>query len=145
MIQSLFSVVLGEFSRLERSSFYKALLSYYMRDNALCLVRISFLQNFNYNALLESRLSFHVYQLYSQPFWLQPLAFRRTFISLAMVILQARLHCTSASKSLSIGFTMIISYHLLALEYCMHICLICCMILCLQLLVITYRNAKTMR
>ena len=40
---SLYSVVFREFSHLERSSFYKALLSYWMRGKALCLVRISFL------------------------------------------------------------------------------------------------------
>jgi len=38
---SLCSVVFREFSHLERSSFYKALLSYWMGGNALCLVRIS--------------------------------------------------------------------------------------------------------
>ena len=38
---SLYSVVFREFSHLERSIFYKALLSYWMRDNALCLVRTS--------------------------------------------------------------------------------------------------------
>ena len=139
MIQSLFSVVLGEFSRLERSSFYKALLSYYMRDNALCLVRISFLQNFN------------------QPCWSLALVFRFYYIlspfGYSFKLLEGVLprlrwqpckhapHSTSASKSLSIGFILITSYRLLALKYCMRICMICCMILCFQLLVITYCKA----